>query len=424
MEIPEASTALVRQQQEKYLLTGVDLEALVADLSRVGKFVRIAYNGVAGYTDLQIEIRRRAVNVSRLCSKSAVTVGMFKQASGTVLVDLKATYHFFIDGMEDMGMETFRSTSRVAEEMKAAAKELAKEFQEESDRVEEALHETMRTKHSEEERKKLLEENKKRYEIQRARAEEERRGTEQDIGFHEGMYESAASREATGSGGNFLLEALNFIASPFTGGKKVFDTDEPAKAARREKEKHLDEMRELRKVRSKALQDIAEYTMQIQNCRDDAELSQVAISSLHQAMGSLQWLSTIMMKIAEFWEQVEVYCKNLASQDMQRVVDKALMKHPDERIKIWTSRAFKEMAMNHYAKWVALDKVCGVYLGQIKVTQRELYGNLTENPTTEQARRNVRQLAATFSEELQKAQKEIADQQARDELVRQNLDQQ
>ena len=423
MEVPEASTALVRQQ-EKYLLAGVDLEALVADLSRVGKFVRIAYNGVAGYTELQIKIRRIAVNVSRLCDKSAITVGMFKQASGTVLVDLQATYHFLIDGLEDMGIETFRSTSRVAEEMKEAAQKLADEFQKESERVEEALVDTMRTKDSEEERKKVLEEKAKRYDIERARAEEERKVTEQDIGFHEGMYESAASKEAAGSGGNFFLEALNVLASPFTGGEKLFDTDEPVRAARREKEKHLDEMRELRKIRSKALQDIAEYTMQMQNCKNDAELSQAAISSLHQAMGGLKCLSVVMRNIAYFWEKVETHCKNLVSQDMQRLVDIALKKDPDHRIKVWNSPGFKTKAMDHYAKWVALDKVCGAYLGQIKVTQRELYDNLMENLTTEQARRNVRQLAATFSEELQIAQKEIADQQARDELERQNPDQQ
>ena len=423
MEVPEASTALVRQH-EQYLLAGVDLEALVTDLSRVGKFVRIAYNGVAGYTELQIKIRRIAVNVSRLCDKSAITVGMFKQASGTVLVDLQATYHFLIDGLEDMGIETFRSTSRVAEEMKEAAQKLAEEFEKESERVEEALVVTMQTKDSEEERKKLLEEKAKRYEIARARAEEERKATEQDIGFHKGRYESAASREAAGSGGNFLLEAFNVLASPFTGGEKLFDTDEPVRAARREKEKHLDEMRELRKIRSKALQDIAEYTMQMQNCKNDAELSQAAISSLHQAMGGLKLLSAVMRKIANFWGKVEAHCKNLAKQDMQNMIVSALKKGPEDKIRVWNSLGFKTKAMDYYAKWVALDKVCGAYLGRIKVTQRELYDNLAENLTTEQARRNIRQLAATFSEELQIAQKEIAEQQARDELERQNLDQQ
>ena len=78
--------------------------------------------------------------------------------------------------------------------MKEAAQKLADEFQKESERVEEALVDTMQTKDSEEERKKLLEEKAKKYEIERARAEEERKATEQDIGFHEGMYESAASK--------------------------------------------------------------------------------------------------------------------------------------------------------------------------------------------------------------------------------------
>ena len=104
-------------------------------------------------------------------------------------------------------------------------------------------------------------------------------------------------------------------------------------------------MRELRKDRSKAFQDIAEYTMQIQNCRNDAELSQVAISSLHQAMGGLQLLSGTMRKIANFWEAVEKYCNTLARRDMQRKVDTALKMPLEKRIKAWTSRGFKEQAM-------------------------------------------------------------------------------
>ena len=200
-----------------------------------------------------------------------------------------------------------------------------------------------------------------------------------------------------GSGGNFFLEA----------------------------QKNLEEMRELRKVRSKALQDFAEYTMQMQNCKTDAELSQAAITFLFQTTTGLKFLSTTMRKIASFWEKVAAYCKNLASQDMQRLIDIALKKGPDDRIKIWNTLVFKTKVMDHYAKWFALlDKVCGTYLGQIKEIQRELYDILMENLTTEQARRKVHQLAATFSEELQIAQEEIADQQARDELERQNLDQQ
>ena len=56
------------------MLGSIDLDVLVDDLRHVGDFVRIAYNGVAGYTDLQIKIRRIGYDVTKLCDKLAVTV--------------------------------------------------------------------------------------------------------------------------------------------------------------------------------------------------------------------------------------------------------------------------------------------------------------------------------------------------------------
>ena len=98
LEIPESNSALVKKHED-LVLTGVDLDSLVTDLSMVGKFTRIAYNGVAGYTELQIKIRRIGVNVSQLCDKSAMTVGKFLQTSEAILQDLQTTYQFLIDGM-------------------------------------------------------------------------------------------------------------------------------------------------------------------------------------------------------------------------------------------------------------------------------------------------------------------------------------
>ena len=38
------------------LLGPLDLKSLVSDLSYVGSFIRLAYNGVAGETELQIKV--------------------------------------------------------------------------------------------------------------------------------------------------------------------------------------------------------------------------------------------------------------------------------------------------------------------------------------------------------------------------------
>lgn len=90
------------------------------------------------------------------------------------------------------------------------------------------------------------------------------------------------------------------------------------------------------------------------------------------------------------------------------------MTMPEEkRIKVWTSSAFKGKALRYYSKWVALDDVCGVYMDQIKETRKDLYNYLEENPTIEEARKNVRELAASFEKDLKEAQEKLANENKR-----------
>ena len=55
VEVPSSATAVVAKQRE-HLLGSIDLPVLVEYLGRVGGFVRLAYNGTAGHTELQIKI--------------------------------------------------------------------------------------------------------------------------------------------------------------------------------------------------------------------------------------------------------------------------------------------------------------------------------------------------------------------------------
>ena len=62
----------------------------------------------------------------------------------------------------------------------------------------------------------------------------------------------------------------------------------------------------------------------------------------------------------------------------------------------------------YYSKWVALDDVCGVYMLQIRDTRQDLYNYLEENPTIEQAKKNVRHLASELAKDLKQAQEKLA----------------
>ena len=118
--LPKAGTGIVEEEKTR-LLASLDLEALVDDLGRLGNCVRMAYLGVAGFMELQIEIQNIGYDVTDLCDKSALTVAKFKRASATVLSSLKATYSFLVDSHEGMALLTLADVADTAKEMATAA---------------------------------------------------------------------------------------------------------------------------------------------------------------------------------------------------------------------------------------------------------------------------------------------------------------
>ena len=420
VEVPSSATAVVRKQRE-HLLGSIDLPVLVEDLGRVGNFVRLAYNGTAGHTELQIKIREIGYDVTKLCDKSAVTVSKFKQASGSILDDLQGTYQFLLDGLEDIALETLAATSEVAKGMATAAEELHRDFDDESKKVEGVLVDTMREKEEEGKRKKEIEERKRKYEMDKIRAQQQQQASEQEYAECEKRYREAEEKQekALASAANPLKGIVNAFVAPF--GFAFFDTEgdkERAKGHREEKLKHLDDMRNQREQRRQALHDIAEFAKRIIDCREDIALADAAIDALHNAMGGLKLLSVLMLRVANFWKQMQLHCETLARDKMQKIVMKAMEKPEKERLRVWTAKGFKTQAITYYAQWVALDDVCAIYLGKIKETQKTLYTYLAENPTLNEARASVRQLAIKFRVDLEKAHKEIDEKNAADEEER------
>ena len=135
-------------------------------------------------------------------------------------------------------------------------------------------------------------------------------------------------------------------------------------------------------------------------------------------MGGLQKLSALMLKVVLFWKQMQMHCETLARDKMQKMVMRAMKRPEKERLRVWTAKGFKTQAISYYAQWVALDDVCAIYMAKIKETQKTFYSYLTENPTLNEARSNVRQLAIAFSDDLRKAHCEIDEKNAADEEER------
>ena len=144
--VPADTSSVVLAEKEK-LLGAVDLETLVKDVSRVGVFIRMAYNGVRAadpkITELQIEMQQLGYDVTKLCDESELTLTKFKKASSTVMTDLQANCEYLLDNLEKIAVdklekiavETLSALSKLAGEMEKAVLELHHNIEQQAGKV-------------------------------------------------------------------------------------------------------------------------------------------------------------------------------------------------------------------------------------------------------------------------------------------------
>ena len=415
-KIPSENSGVVRVEKEK-LLGVINLKALVSDLGRVGGFIRIAYNGVgaAGFehTKEQIEIQQLGYDITKLCDKSALTVAKFKKASSSILTDLQCTYGYLLDNLEEMALETLSSVSKLAGEMEKAALELHHDFVAQEKKVITTLEHTQNAKKI---KASKVEEEKKR----RIKLEEDMQHEQELIKDHQEKEKEAEARRRSIEqqedkaiseiGAPGIISLANAITTKYIG-FKIFKEDDPEVKATKLRQNRLDALEAemaIREKRHQALANMSAFTAKLRQCSNDQEMAEYAVEALHEAIGALKHLSAVMMQAALFWKQMQDHCHSLADTEMQSQVERALTEYPEKkRLKVWTSNSFKHKAIQFYSGWVALNSVCAVYMEQLKATQQDLYKYITENPTYEESKRILPDLAEKFMADLKRDQKAL-----------------
>ena len=411
-KVPDGNSAVVLAERDN-LLGVIDLKALVTDLGRVGGFIRVAYNGVGAaghrYAKDQIQIQRLGYDITKLCDKSALTVTKFKRASSSILGDLQSTYEYLIINKEEMAVHTLSTVSNIAGKMQKAAFDLQQEFEKEVTNVTTALESTQEhaatrkdEKISEQQKLKAELENKER--LIREHQERER--------------EAVRRRKRLEQEEEWAISEIGNVG-PFEGivnhifGTQIFrnkDAEKRAVALRKARYEALEAEQAIRNHRSEALAKMESFTKEIKKCAKEKDhLADIAIKALQQAAGALKHLSAVMMQVATFWGHMQQHCLSLAESEMKSHIEEALKYSKEERIQVWTSKSFKRQAVEFYAGWVALNGVCTTYMEQIKLTQKDLYKFISENPTCEESLKNLEELADCFLGDLECDRKALSD---------------
>ena len=411
--VPAPGSKIVAEAKKDMLLGAVDLKTLVDDLGHAGAFIRIAYNGVmaAGprYTDLQNEIQQLGFDITKLCDESALTVSKFKRASSTVLNELEATYGYLLINQENVAIETLSSVSKLAGDMEKAALALHEKFEKQEEKVRNTLKKT-RTARGD--AKVRIEEKEKEHQQLQIQLQHQQELLDEAKRLER---EAEAQRRQIESKENDAIRRIKHIG-PFKSfvnaffRYEVFDEGTRKVGLWREKRIHaLEKENMLRKQRYEAMERMTSFAVKIQGCKSDQEMAEVAVDALHKTVGALQELIATVMRAATFWKEMQDHCKSLADDKMLKNVKTMQDEKKEERKMMWTSEPFKKQAVHFYAGWVALNSLCSEYVEHIKLTRKDLYRYIVENPNYEESRKNVGELAKIFLADLEKDQKAIAE---------------
>ena len=171
ISIPSAESRMVQSAKREFL-EQLDLHSLADDLGKLGKFMRLAYNGVAGHTELQIKVQRVGYKITKLADKAATTVYQFKETSQDVLEELQTTYQYLLEGLEKAAVISLSMMADKAAGMAEAARELRNDFDQATDDVKSALEDTQTAKGDQEKMKEIRDKERQEFENKKKQAEE------------------------------------------------------------------------------------------------------------------------------------------------------------------------------------------------------------------------------------------------------------
>ena len=418
-ETPSVDSPLVRLEKEE-LHGSLDLEAFVKDLSNVGNFIRIAYNGIGAagpeFQDLQNQVQRLGFDISKLCDKSAITVAKFKSTTRTILYELKAAYEFLLNNQERLALVSYSLFAELAEKMALAAEKLETEFEIQEEKVIKTLDETKLRGAREGIRigeiKAQQEEDRMNLEMQEKLAKEHER-LEAEFKAERLKAERKEDRALSSKSG--LLRRLGIMITSIFRLETVSGDDSDAinkaNIYRQRSIAKLENEKEQRKLKRAAYQAMAELAHDIKMAEGKEKLADVAVEALSKASWSMKQLVFLLRQASIFWNNLKEHCRATAGENIEAFVADIT---EEERKVYWSSMAFKQRMFRYMSKWVALHSVCTTHLEQIRHTQHDLHVYMREDPTYEESRRNLKVLVENFEKDLDSTHERISQQNFRD----------
>ena len=172
---------------------------------------------------------------------------------------------------------------------------------------------------------------------------------------------------------------------------------ESIKAQEARNQELIAKTKEERKQAQHQMRNIVEKLMK---CKNQIEIKLIVSASLLQATNALNKIEVNMINVGQFWNGVEHMCESIVGPNMKRQVEVLSEKQPHERIIVWQSTAFKQVALNFYGRWIALKEICSQANVNVNKALEEVQKYMVESPQEDEAFKSLQEMGGRFLEEL------------------------
>ena len=221
VEVPDAKSRLVDVQRGQILIN-LKLDDLMADLSRSGQLLFLAYCGVAGFAPLRKAITEMQDKLMVLCSDCELTLNAFSMTSEQILDNLTRVFANLIAGEEEWALEDLAACGEVALDMANRATALSNRFTALADDAMKTLGETQIQHGLSEDKRQAIKKQMDDLQVDLARAKVLQDSLASLKAELEQLYAEAKERSDKEDDRAFTLALTSAILSPIAQGVGAF----------------------------------------------------------------------------------------------------------------------------------------------------------------------------------------------------------
>ena len=394
-EEPGVDSDLVSGEKNN-LLGWLQLNSMMGYVERTGKLIRLSFYAARrnGYEEGVVEMKMLFYyldnELNQLSCNSVQTVSSFGSASRTALQDLEGTFQSLRDGFGDAVLISLQLLCESAQRMSDDAHAVQVHFEKQEQKVLDSIKKFAELEWKEEKDKhkatkmqdvlkrseavyveqfesldKLVEEKHKKCEEFKEKEDKENEQYQDPSFFKNVKWAITGARD--------------------TSRDKVLEWKAEAQRQLEIEEEHKRQQTKLLELEKGIVEEIERF----ENVESQIEK---VISNLHSISKSLKMLAELMMRVALLFGGIKKKFDEISKASIKSLIEGMMKESEEKQQKYWRSTGFKRKLVTYFSKWVALQFVCSNYVEHVGKKINSPFGNITENPSKEQAQKQFTEL--------------------------------